>query len=323
MKNFPWRTMPTGWFQVAWSDELKPGEIRPMRYFKRDLIAYRGASGQVHVLDAYCAHLGAHLGYGGTVVDDDIVCPFHHWRWNCEGCTVDIPYSARKTQAKRIPTWAVRELEPYVFVWHDAAGLPPSWEPEKPPLSQPLEDYYPVWPDGARRFEGVTMQPQLLIENLPDIFHFRYVHGTGTVPTFVDFSTDGHRIHSRQEFTAPLDAQGEDLSSAGDGDFDVSVQGLGILLTNINGLNVAQAACVTPIDDEKSDFHFTVFVPRSMPAKQAAGLYKLQFKLVVEDFPIWEHLCYQERPPFAPEEAPAYQAVRKWVPQFHPHEPKP
>jgi hypothetical protein len=43
----------------------------------------------------------------------------------------------------------------------------------------------------------------------------------------------------------------------------------------------------------------------------------------VEDFPIWEHLCYQERPPFAPEEAAAYQAVRKWVPQFHPHEPKP
>jgi 3-ketosteroid 9alpha-monooxygenase subunit A len=217
----------------------------------------------------------------------------------------------------------VRELEPYVFIWHDAAGLPPSWEPEKPPLTHPLEDYYPVWPDGARRFEGVTMQPQLLIENLPDIFHFRYVHGTGTVPTFVDFSTDGHRIHSRQEFTAPLDAVGEDLSSAGSGEFDVSVQGLGILLTNINGLNVAQSACVTPIDDETSDFHFTVFVPRSIPEQQAAGLYKLQFKLVVEDFPIWEHLCYQEHPPFVPEEAKAYQAVRKWVPQFHPHEPKP
>src|SRR5207302_3830936 len=135
VKNFPWTTMPTVWFQIAWSDELKPGEIRPMRYFNRDLIAYRGASGQVHVLDAYCAHLGAHLGYGGTVVDDDIICPFHHWRWSCEGCTVDIPYSARKTQAKRIGTWPVRELEPYVFVWHDLAGAPPSWEPEKVPLT--------------------------------------------------------------------------------------------------------------------------------------------------------------------------------------------
>jgi 3-ketosteroid 9alpha-monooxygenase subunit A len=322
VKNFPWTTMPTGWFQIAWSDELEPGEIRPMRYFDRDLIAYRGASGQVHVLDAYCAHLGAHLGYGGTVVDDDIVCPFHHWRWSCEGCTVDIPYSERKTQAKRIGVWPVRELEPHVYVWHDAAGAPPSWEPEKLPLTLPLEDYHPVWPDGARRFERVTMQPQLLIENLPDVYHFRYLHGTGTVPTFLEFSTDGHRITSRQRFTAPLDAAGEDLSAAGQGEFNVTVQGLGILLTNIMGLgDVSQSACVTPVDGQTSDFHFTVFVPRTIPVEKAAGLYRLQFKLVVEDFPIWEHLCYQERPPFAPEEAGPYQAVRRWVPQFHPHEP--
>ena len=125
MKDFPWATMPTGWFQIAWSAELQVGDVKAMHYFGRDLVAYRGESGQVHVLDAHCAHLGAHLGVGGTVAGDDIICPFHHWRWSCEGCTVDIPYSARKTQAKRIGTWPVRELEPYVFVWHDLAGAPP------------------------------------------------------------------------------------------------------------------------------------------------------------------------------------------------------
>jgi hypothetical protein len=142
------------------------------------------------------------------------------------------------------------------------------------------------------------------------------------VPTFLDFSTDGHRITSRQRFTAPIDAAGEDLSAAGQGEFDVTVQGLGILLTNLTGLgDVSQSACVTPVDAETSDFHFTVFVPRTIPPEKAAGLYRLQFKLVVEDFPIWEHLCYQERPPFVPEEAGPYQAVRRWVRQFHPHEP--
>jgi phenylpropionate dioxygenase-like ring-hydroxylating dioxygenase large terminal subunit len=323
MKNFPYQTMPTGWFQIGWSDELVVGEVKPMQYFGRDLIAYRGASGQVHVLDAHCAHLGAHLGYGGTVVDDDIVCPFHHWRWNCEGCTVDIPYSQRKTQAKRIGVWHVREVEPFVLVWHDAAGEPPGWEPEKLQLPFPLEDYHPVWPDGARRYAGVAMQPQLLIENLPDIFHFRYVHGTVRVPAFLEFSTDGHRIKSVQRFTEPLDAQGEEISpTAAQGEFDVYVQGLGILLTNINGLgDTSQSACITPIDGETSDFHFTVFVPRGIPERQRDALYALQYKLVVEDFIIWEHLAYQERPPFAPEEAGPYQAVRRWVPQFHPHEP--
>lgn len=324
MKNFPWKTMPTGWFQIAWSAELAPGEARPMHYFGRDLVAYRGESGQVHVLDAHCAHLGAHLGYGGTVAGDDIICPFHHWRWSCEGCTVDIPYSARKTQAKRIGVWPVRELEAHVYLWHDAAGEPPAWEPEKLQLPFPLDDYHPVWPDGARRFAGVAMQPQLLIENLPDIFHFRYVHGTVRVPAFLEFTTDGHRIRTIQRFTEPLDAKDEEISpTAAQGEFDVHVQGLGILLTNIAGMGeVSQSACVTPVDGETSDFHFTVFVPRAIPEAQLGAIYRLQYKLVTEDFPIWEHLAYQARPPFVPEEAAPYQAVRRWVPQFHPHEPK-
>jgi 3-ketosteroid 9alpha-monooxygenase subunit A len=323
MKDFPWTTMPTGWFQVAWSAELTRGEVRPLRYFGRDLVAYRGESGQVHVLDAHCAHLGAHLGYGGEVAGDDIICPFHHWRWSCEGCTVDIPYSARKTQAKRIGTWAVRELEPHVYVWHDAAGQPPAWEPDKLQLPFPLDDYHPVWPNGSRRFSGVAMQPQLLIENLPDIFHFRYVHGTGRVPAFEKFSTERHRIFSRQRFTEPLDAPPEEISpTAAQGEFDVHVQGLGILLTNIAGMgDVSQSACVTPVDAQTSDFHFTVFVPRAIREAQLEAIYRLQFKLVTEDFPIWEHLAYQARPPFVPEEAGPYLAVRRWVPQFHPHEP--
>ena len=37
-----------------------------MTYFGRELIAWRAESGQLTVMDAYCEHLGAHLGYGGT-----------------------------------------------------------------------------------------------------------------------------------------------------------------------------------------------------------------------------------------------------------------
>src|SRR3546814_6367094 len=71
-------TYPTGWFWVAWSHEVSVEDApRPLRYFGRDLVLYRGASGRPVVLDAHCPHLGAHLGYGGSVCDDDIVCPFH------------------------------------------------------------------------------------------------------------------------------------------------------------------------------------------------------------------------------------------------------
>jgi hypothetical protein len=33
------------------------------------------------VLSAHCRHLGAHIGHGGTVNGDRVVCPFHGWEW--------------------------------------------------------------------------------------------------------------------------------------------------------------------------------------------------------------------------------------------------
>src|SRR3546814_18215367 len=63
-------TYPTGWFWVAWSHEVSVEDApRPLRYFGRDLVLYRGASGRPVVLDAHCPHPGAHLGYGGSVSD--------------------------------------------------------------------------------------------------------------------------------------------------------------------------------------------------------------------------------------------------------------
>ena len=65
MKDWPFPHHPTGWFQIAWSDEVPPGGVHPVRCFDRDLVVYRGESTDVHVLDAHCPHMGAHLGYGG------------------------------------------------------------------------------------------------------------------------------------------------------------------------------------------------------------------------------------------------------------------
>ena len=62
--------MPFGWFQVAWSDEVPVGTSVPLYYFGRHLVAWRDESGEAHVWDAFCPHLGAHLGHGGKVEGD-------------------------------------------------------------------------------------------------------------------------------------------------------------------------------------------------------------------------------------------------------------
>ena len=62
MSRFFTPPIPNGWFQIAYSDELTPGTVMPLRYFGKDLVAFRTESGQVAVLDAFCPHLGAQIG---------------------------------------------------------------------------------------------------------------------------------------------------------------------------------------------------------------------------------------------------------------------
>ena len=89
----------TGWFQVAWSGDIGTEQVIPMRYFGRDLVAYRGRDGVVRVHDRHCRHLGASLAHGGCVVDDGIQCPFHGWVWTPDGHNVSIPYQDRPNRA--------------------------------------------------------------------------------------------------------------------------------------------------------------------------------------------------------------------------------
>jgi nitrite reductase/ring-hydroxylating ferredoxin subunit len=62
---FTWKV--TGWFMVGWSPEFPIGEARPLHYFGEDLVAYRDESGELHVLEAHCKHLGAHIGDASDV----------------------------------------------------------------------------------------------------------------------------------------------------------------------------------------------------------------------------------------------------------------
>ena len=103
MSRYPF-PIPFGWFGVGYSDELAVGEVRAVHYFARDLVLFRNDEGEVGLLDAYCPHLGAHLGHGGTVEGNSIRCPFHAWAFRPNGFCSSIPYAkAFPPRAKREP----------------------------------------------------------------------------------------------------------------------------------------------------------------------------------------------------------------------------
>ena len=53
-RTFPFPPYPNGWFGVGYSDEVAVGQVVPLSYFGRELVAFRGSDGKVSVLDACC-----------------------------------------------------------------------------------------------------------------------------------------------------------------------------------------------------------------------------------------------------------------------------
>ena len=90
---------PRGWFMIAEADEVQSKAL-PLRFFGRDFVIYRGESGKVFLMDAYCPHMGTHLGgnttsyvvIDGQIEGDSIRCPYHAWRFGPDGKCDDIPY---------------------------------------------------------------------------------------------------------------------------------------------------------------------------------------------------------------------------------------
>ena len=203
-----------GWHILLFSQELAPGEVRRARYFNRDLVIYRGESGQAAVLDAHCPHLGAHLASdGGRLRGDNIACPFHGWEFAPDGRCVNIPYAKRipARAANALRGWPVLEKNGFIAIWHDPeAGEPedylpdiPEWGPDSPEREQGGNGGAPGaggngraggkrggngadgarWGDWSFNRSRVRAQPCDVIENIVDIAHFPHVHG-GIVQSF-------------------------------------------------------------------------------------------------------------------------------------------
>ena len=116
--RFPFSDYPVGWFAVAFSEDVKPGEIKQMRYFGRELVLYRGESGEAFVTDAYCPHMGAHFAHGGKVEGDCVRCPFHGWKFSNDGRCVEVPYSDRIPPKAKLKAWPVCEQNGVIHVFY-------------------------------------------------------------------------------------------------------------------------------------------------------------------------------------------------------------
>lgn len=315
---------PTGWFQVAWSAEIGTGEVHRMRYFDRDLVAWRGHSGRVTVMDAHCRHLGAHLGHGGTVVEDTIQCPFHGWQWNSAGRNVRIPYESRPNLGRKIRTYPTVERNEAIYLWHDTEGREPSFA--VPDIFTSWDDgatadaYYPAYPGSTLYRERLTLHPQYVLENGVDFAHFKYVHKVPIVPVFTRQEFD--EPVSFVDFTISFDDNAGGAEEINSGVHAINA-GLGVAVTKSWGmLDNRTATAVTPVDDTTCDVRFSVWIGRRAGGPEPSATAAAQARGVIEQFEadieIWRHQRYTDPAALVRDEHAGFTALRKWATQFYP-----
>ncbi len=309
-RRFPF-PHPFGWFQVASPSDLSPGESTALRYWSTDLVLWRDEDGEFHLADAYCPHLGAHLGVGSKVCGSTLECPFHGWTFDGAGECVSIPYSERVNRKARLRTYPVVVRNGFVLTWrHPDPTVAPQWEvPEIPEVADL------GWSDYYESSYVIRTIPQEMSENGADPAHFRYVHGTETVAEVEKYETDGpcSVMLSRQSYVTPRGTTW--------GRIDVYNYGPGFSKVWFSGIvDAINIATTTPIDEDCTQvrFNFTVrkFDDEKTTSTVADAFVKEINKQIVEDRPIWENKIFLPVPALADTDGPILK-FRKWYSQFY------
>jgi len=285
---------PRGWFMVAGSDEL--GD-RPLgvRYFGRDFALYRGKSGRVVMLDAYCAHMRTHLAVNTTsyivregthIENDSIRCPYHGWRYRPDGVCDDIPYASRPIpKAACVKSWRVVEKFGCVFVWHDPENGEPDYQ-----LPDVGEYDDPAWVRWRIDQLGIlNLHPQELVDNIADYPHLRPIHGLRPISFHNEFR--GHMARQcNSGYHTEMGSEAQLLTN------DVFYFGPAVLLSRVSGLFEAiQILAHTPVEDGTMKVWHGLLVKSRSPvatAEDIAGAREFQDTGLValsQDFDVWNN----------------------------------
>jgi 3-ketosteroid 9alpha-monooxygenase subunit A len=284
---------PFGWYAVCYSDELAIAQVKPVRYFSRELVVWRGEDGVARVLDAYCRHLGAHMGYGGSVNGNDLACPFHGWKYDGTGAVTQIPYSrSTPPQAKRgdcVRSWKTVERNGFVSVWYHPENAPPMWE---------TEEYHEVgsagWTPYTKSEWRVYTSLRNMHDNAVDGAHFLYIHRTAQFP-------DSEVTFSENNWSSVAHAKLHTPRGLVDGAIVSRSREPGLSCVRFEGISeTLQVSATTPVEPDQLHVRFAFTQPVAEAQGPTGGLARALIrdicKQLDQDKVVWDRMRYENRP---------------------------
>lgn len=157
---------PEGWFPVATAAEVRSKPVR-RKLCGVPLVLYRTADGKVAALHDRCPHRSAPLSKG-RVLQDEIECPYHGWRFDRAGKCTAIPFHDGELPRRFIPAVPVEERHGLIFARHGRGNV---------------DIYDPFWQGEGRTLRRIipTFARTSLInvvENVLDPTHTAFTHNT-------------------------------------------------------------------------------------------------------------------------------------------------
>ena len=87
------------WYVVELERNLKPGQIKSVRFWKKNIAIYRDNDGDLHAVEDRCAHRQLPIS-AGYVDGKNIVCTYHGWKYNGCGKCVEMSHELGKGRTK-------------------------------------------------------------------------------------------------------------------------------------------------------------------------------------------------------------------------------
>ncbi len=316
-----------GWHCLGLAARFRDSGPHAVQAFGTKLVVFADSAGQLHVLDAYCRHMGGDLTRG-TIKDDAIACPFHDWRWGGNGRCQAIPYARRVPPAARTRSWLTLEQNQQLFVWHDPRGNPPPEDVIIPRIDGAHSAEWSNWTWDSILVEGANCRE--IIDNVADMAHFFYIHFA--FPTYFKNVFEGHiasqylRTKSRPDVNDGSSnyASGTETTLRSEASYFGPSYMIDELWHDYHGMTIESILinCHYPVTPTSFMLQWGVIVklPAGLPESQADRVAAKFAKFIglgfEQDVEIWKHKARVDNPLLCAEDGAVYQ-LRRWYEQFY------
>ncbi|HEY4852175.1 MAG TPA: Rieske 2Fe-2S domain-containing protein [Streptosporangiaceae bacterium] len=315
-----------GWHCLGLAEAFRDSGPHAVQIFGTKLVVFADSGGHLHVLDAYCRHMGGDLSRG-TVKGDAIACPFHDWRWGGDGRCARIPYARRVPPAARTRSWITLEQNGHLFAWHDPQRNPPPEDVTIPRIEGAYSAEWSQWTWDSILVDGANCRE--VIDNVVDMAHFFYIHFA--FPTYFKNVLEGHiatqylTTRARPDIeTGSNYASGTDTALRSEASYFGPSYMINQLWHDYHGTTMESVLinCHYPVTPDSFMLQWGVIVKRppglsdaraAKVAAKFADFIGLGFR---QDVEIWTHKSRVDNPLLCAEDGPVYQ-LRRWYEQFY------